>query len=146
MAGADLRIKSLVMWDPVIRGRDYLSRLQALSRSYYDDLDRFPLSRCSEIDAGSDELLGLSWPSSMRDSISQLDLLGEMRLQVEKVAIISSPAGEDYSELKNHLASEVSELVMIQSQDDPRWEALPSLGDALMMHETLNEFKTVLGV
>lgn len=145
LASRDLRIKTLVMWDPVVDGARYIKNQEGFSRSYYDDLDRFPEVRSHEIDAGSGELLGVSWPAPMRHSVSRLNLLETTGLQIDNLAIVRSASGEDYADLQKHLSGQVGDIRHSTVAEDPKWEDLAALGNALAMHETLSLIKSAIG-
>jgi alpha/beta superfamily hydrolase len=72
-----LRVRALVLWDPVLCGRDFLETADQLHSTFVRDVTRFP--RLSRIAGGAspaagDERLGYPYPASLRESLLALDL------------------------------------------------------------------------
>jgi alpha/beta superfamily hydrolase len=71
------RVRALVLWDPVLCGRDFLETADQLHATFVRDVTRFP--RLSRIAGGAspataDERLGYPYPESLRESLLALDL------------------------------------------------------------------------
>jgi alpha-beta hydrolase superfamily lysophospholipase len=112
---AGLDAKRLVLWDPVVNGKDYVAELEM-----WDQRRNLLLLHAERRGSGRSELLGYPFPSTQRSELQGLDLLHELPLATRKVAIFASsnqPAFQDLqaayvaagvaSELRH--ASELSE-------------------------------------
>ncbi|MEJ2395399.1 MAG: hypothetical protein P8Z77_11615, partial [Candidatus Thiodiazotropha sp.] len=135
------RIDKLVRWAPIIDGADYIERFERFSRDSYSDLERFPVSRCDEIDAGAPDLLGNIWPPAMRRSVAGINLLAIDSLQVGSTSLVLSEDQPAYAELETHLSAMPGSINRYHADDNPRWHDLSALGDALTMHQTLAAIK-----
>jgi uncharacterized protein len=144
LAAARGYIENLIMWDPVIDGADYIKKLESFSRAYYGDLERFPVSRRDEVDAGADDLLGNAWPPAMRSSIAGIDLLAIENLHVDSASLVLSENNPAYAELEAHLSAMPCTAHHYYTDENPRWNELSALGDALTMHQTLAAIKQAL--
>lgn len=72
-----MRLRALVLWDPVLCGRDFLEIADQLHAAFVADATRFP--RLPRIAGGAspvsgDERLGYPYPASLRESLLALDL------------------------------------------------------------------------
>lgn len=144
IAAAHNRMDKLVMWDPIVDGAEYIERLERFSRDYYSDLERFPVSRFNEIDAGAHDLLGNTWPPAMRSSVAGINLLAIDSLQVGDASLVLSEDQPAYAELETHLSAMSCTISRYHADDNPRWNDLNAMGDALTMHQTLAAFKQAL--
>lgn len=82
---AGLLAKRLVLWDPVVKGRDYVSELEM-----WDTRRNLLLLHAERRGGGRSELLGYPFPWPQRRELQELDLSGELPGAVRKVAIFAS--------------------------------------------------------
>lgn len=82
---AGLRVRDLVLWDPVVEGQPYLDEAQAMHDRIQLDF-AYPISDTGE----PDELLGYRIPPALRREIAAIDLLKEPLGTVSRVGVISS--------------------------------------------------------
>ncbi len=98
---AGLPAAELVLWDPVVRGADYLAVLDAeqasglRDRPYPEDAHRAP-----------DELLGLAMPPAMRDALDTLDLAAEGCGRPRRALVVAADAGAEYAALGDALRAQ----------------------------------------
>jgi hypothetical protein len=87
-------ITELVLWDPVVRGADYLAGLDAehaaglRNRAYPED---------DQSDA--DEVLGFVLPPAMRAAVAEVDLVAEGCGRPGRVLVVAGDAGPEYAAL-----------------------------------------------
>jgi len=96
----DLRVRTLVLWEPVVLGADYLSELEDLDRRRNLALlhaDRPPGAR--------DELLGHPLPPGHRRELLEVNACGLPRPQAERVVIVAEETREPYARLRESLES-----------------------------------------
>ena len=83
-----LQVRDLVLWDPVICGREYIEELEERHASHCRQL----LHPSRPAGARFTELLGHPFPLAMRRAIEGIDLRGTARLPAARTLIVS---GED---------------------------------------------------
>ncbi len=104
---AGLDAKRLVLWDPVVKGRDYVAELEM-----WDTRRNLLLLHAERRGGGRSELLGYPFPWPQRRELNDLDLTGELPGAVKKVAIFASSTQPAFQALqaayaKAGLASEL---------------------------------------
>ena len=97
---AGLAVSDLVLWDPVVRGGEYLAGLDAeqaaaLRQRRYPEDDR----------VGTDELLGFVMTRAMRAEVAALDLLTEGVGAPGRALVIGATARPEYAALGASLAA-----------------------------------------
>jgi pimeloyl-ACP methyl ester carboxylesterase len=84
----------LILWDPVLSGREFLEAAMALESEFINDAGRFPaptpVSRGIARRAPGDHLLGYAFPSPVRASLGSLDLTSLTPWPVGSTAIVLS--------------------------------------------------------
>ena len=77
---AQVQVKRLVLWDPVLNGDDFLRVESLFHQLALNDPARYPVLARSTAPARrevlGDELLGYDYPATLRRSISALDVRG----------------------------------------------------------------------
>ncbi|MBL3590687.1 MAG: alpha/beta fold hydrolase [gamma proteobacterium endosymbiont of Lamellibrachia anaximandri] len=134
LAAVEMAVEGLILWDPVVSGAAYVDFQIGFSRSYYADLDRFPVSRLQAIDAGADDLMGYRWPQSLRDSLGNCDLMRLKKVRARQAEVISSDERLEYRELQAHLTRIEVPTTYHAVEEQTGWESLEKLGEAMMMH------------
>jgi pimeloyl-ACP methyl ester carboxylesterase len=82
---AGLKIRDLVLWEPVIDGREYLRQLEAVQARWLLDL-HYPQDNQRE----PDELLGYPMTETMRTEIEKVDLIQEGCGLPERLLVVSA--------------------------------------------------------
>jgi pimeloyl-ACP methyl ester carboxylesterase len=95
----DFSLKNLVLWDPVVSGKEYMEELARMHRRYYF----FRQEQITE--SAPDELLGFPFPSDMRASIKEVDLFLLSQLRAEKIFLVATEEREEYPALGRQLSS-----------------------------------------
>lgn len=65
-------VESVVLWDPVVSGREYLAELRDLNERFLHQ--EYPPSRLPHEDEDIDGLLGQAWPSALRQELEDFSL------------------------------------------------------------------------
>ena len=88
----------LVIWDPVVTGRQYIEELEA-----FDSKENLRLLHDASDGRGArdarDELVGFPFPLSLRASIEGIDLRTKPPRGARRMAIVGSSARSDHAEL-----------------------------------------------
>ncbi|MBF5042077.1 alpha/beta fold hydrolase [Aggregicoccus sp. 17bor-14] len=98
--GRGPRVKELVLWEPVARGKRHLEELRALD-ALQAGASRTPPRRTP----GMEELLGLELSPGLRASLEAVDLLASPPPAVERAVLAVSEVDDEVRALERHLAS-----------------------------------------
>jgi len=82
-------VAALVLWDPVVRGSDYLAELRKQHRDWMADHVQGAAAA-----ATGDEVLGFPLPASVADGIAAVDLAALERSPAPATLVVSSAPGE----------------------------------------------------
>jgi pimeloyl-ACP methyl ester carboxylesterase len=91
-----LAVRTLVLWEPVIRGADYIADLEGLDA-------RENLSLLHRMRTTRDELVGYPFSPELRRSIRQIDLVAAPPRGAERVVLVSSSERADLKRLNQAL-------------------------------------------
>ena len=93
-ARTPLTVSNLVLWEPVINGRDYLEDLRTIHQRKFSDL-LFP-PRLPPDGLGG-ELLGFPLPKDMETEIRSLNLIDQIACRAEHIVLVASQQGTEYA-------------------------------------------------
>jgi thioesterase domain-containing protein len=94
-----LAVRNLVVWDPVVRGHDYLRELRALDA----EQRILRLLPSAPRRPHEPELLGMPFPRVLERAIEKLDMLALRMTHAENVAVVVSEDKPVYRDLSNAL-------------------------------------------
>jgi pimeloyl-ACP methyl ester carboxylesterase len=97
---SDLRVRTLVLWEPVVAGSEYLRELEDLDRRrnlwlLHDERRQDP----------PQEIMGYRVPAQLRQELLALDAPSLPPPQAERVAIVAEEARGSYDRLRDSLAA-----------------------------------------
>jgi pimeloyl-ACP methyl ester carboxylesterase len=115
-----IRIDKLVLWDPVVKGRHYLERLEAMHRGMLSDLDRFNRRRAEDKGAYRDQLMGFPVTPAQRRAIAALDLTVGATVPAGRVLMVVSDDRADYLDYAGVLRAKGAAV---------DYRCLPGIGD-----------------
>jgi esterase/lipase len=124
----------LVLWDPVIRGTDYLSELKVLHRKVLNNLDRF---RNPRKPTNTNDMIGFPYLQPMRDSINSIILTDLDKLRAKTIHLVVSEQRQDYSEYFALLGSQKIDVDYRLIPGAGDWDAVEKIDDALTPFEIL---------
>jgi pimeloyl-ACP methyl ester carboxylesterase len=93
-----LKAKALLLWDPVVSGRDYVRELED-----FDKRRNIWLLHADRLDSHPDELFGYTFPEELRASLRELDACAKPAPQAERVVIATLEQRLAYTTLKRSL-------------------------------------------
>lgn len=152
-----LKVKNLVLWDPVVKGHEYIRELRELTANV--------LNGCSDSELTHIEVLvGFPFATQNVASISNLDVSEIDLAAARNTFLILSENRHDYQELFTQLESsgrKVAKKTMnsIGIPDDPelktrhehetqsmiaQWSSKDEFDQALIAHVTISEISTIL--
>lgn len=120
---------TLVLWDPVVSGREYLANLRALHIAVLQRND--PGWAWTTEDERANELLGRTIRDCLRDALERLDLLALPRFPARRVVVITSDTRESYDALRGRLEELGQEYELIQLDGAADWEDQLRFGTVL---------------
>jgi pimeloyl-ACP methyl ester carboxylesterase len=130
MVNRKINVKSLVLWDPVISGSDYLANLQSIQQ----DL----LAGRRELPGNSDELLGAHFPSDLRRHIASIHLAERTVMpRVDRAALVVSDDLPQYRSLLKKMQSHLPDLIFRHVDAPVKWDDLGSAYEGRMTGPTI---------
>jgi alpha/beta superfamily hydrolase len=104
-AARNKAIDSLVLWDPIVRGSDYLAELAAFHEKVLDTADGY--SRGVVRPPSYDGLSLYGFRPHLQQELATIDLLAIEKEPARQVLLLESTAGRDREALANHLKQRV---------------------------------------
>jgi hypothetical protein len=95
-----LATKTLILWEPVVSGTEYILQLQRRDRFKNLKFLRPPRSRTRH-----EELFGYTWPKRLNESIQSINLLAEPPPPVQQMAVITSWPQSDFQSLCSNVTA-----------------------------------------
>ena len=123
-----LPIDHLVLWDPVVKGADYLSQLSAMHQQM---LDLWVCPMTTEDSNDGKELLGFYYQRSLLDEITEIDLLSE-RPECGDLTVIDCAEAPGSSALVNSSGS-ASRMITVDDVSD--WGQLAEIETAWLQSQ-----------
>jgi pimeloyl-ACP methyl ester carboxylesterase len=101
-ASRDPGIDRLILWDPVVNGRDYLEELDRRNHAFMEGRPRPP----SWVEGRPPvEVLGTLLPRALRESIEGIDLLSLASLHAKSLLVLTTDSNPGLAPLMKHLES-----------------------------------------
>ena len=134
--GAELRnIDGMVLWDPVVSGRDYIKELTTLHRAMLKIAHvRSKHRRQSE---ESTEVLGFPLSHSMLRGLEKIDLLSVHQSPANNILVIDSHQKARQRPFCNHLESLDTRVEFHHLPDARLWNWIEDVGKVLVPHQIL---------
>lgn len=137
----DLKIKDIVLWEPVVSGKSHIKELESLRddiRSAY-----MPMHRKQLMGKDYNELLGYPFSQEIRTAIEQIDLIN-MQCAAEKVFLVASKERNEYSKLRDTLTSRGVRFEYRIVPDTSNWGTLKSIIDVQLFKKMLHTITSLL--
>lgn len=136
-AARELDVQDLVLWDPVVRGRDYLDELRGIDEHRRDRSHVFRRPR-------GDELVGFALPRKHQAELEALDLRAEKRSLARRILVAVStdePRSGELAEGLRRSGATVERRVVAEDESAPRRIDRALLANAILesMVKTLVE-------
>jgi pimeloyl-ACP methyl ester carboxylesterase len=137
---AGLRVKDLVLWEPVISGARYLAELEAADERVRHAF-AYPVSEAADADA----LLGDPMPPAMRSALAELDLRNSGYGAPERIVMLTTRAGPDHAAVCAR-AEQVGVHCTVREVEDPVLYGPhgDDFGDTLLAHNIPNAIVATL--
>ena len=122
IASRDIKVKSLVLWDPVVSGGDYLSTLVEMHAESTAERRVPPRP--------TDELMGARFPQDLRTALQGLNIEDRLlKVDVKRAALIVSEELPEYGTLLTAMRSHWPETIYRQTGDHVDWKSLKAAGE-----------------
>jgi pimeloyl-ACP methyl ester carboxylesterase len=96
-----LKVEDLVLWDPVVDGRDYVTDLEFRDRQQ----NLLLIHATSRFLRGKDEILGFPFTPVLRSALGKLDLRKLSTAAARRVVVMATEQRKEYTDLHTALAS-----------------------------------------
>jgi hypothetical protein len=140
--GPDRTFNTLVLWDPVVSGRDYLSSLRAM---HVDVLrNEHPGGAWVTAEDRTGEVLGMLLSERMRVELEQIDLLALSKYSGRRVAVVVSETRGSYTDLYRRLEQLGQDCAYFHVPGAGDWQNRSSRGTLLSEPSILERITAVL--
>jgi pimeloyl-ACP methyl ester carboxylesterase len=126
---AALNTNTLVLWDPVINGIDYLQELRLVEKEKLININAI---HKVPVQQQPDELLGYAFPVSLQDSIKSVDLQHDFRHKSDKVYVFSTGDKSQLSGLEAQLKNQADNCKVEYVDDAGDWGDASQVGHAFL--------------
>ena len=134
--GASLNplIDRLVLWDPILSGREYLDELDRRNHAFMEGRTRPP----GWVEAHPpDEVLGTPLPASLRASIEGVDLLALGKLHARSLLVLSTESTSRLAPFLEHLGKIGAAAEHENIPSPPLWLKQDQVDRALVPHQVI---------
>lgn len=140
-AGKGTAVEDLVLWDPVVVGKEYIDELEALHRRlFHTKSDR----KGDPKPGGCSELLGYPCTPRFFEEISQVNLLeGTMRVGA-RVFLVVTEERDRYLDLAENLKAKGVRLEYRYVPDATQWGRMNDLVQAFLLNDVLHEIVSLI--
>jgi pimeloyl-ACP methyl ester carboxylesterase len=137
-------VRDLVLWDPVVIGKEYLAELDRMHRQMLIDTLRAPTARMRLGNGGIQEQLGFPLPPPMRQAIEELNLVDTLPAKAERSWLIVSEERPEYRSLQASLARSGIRFEYQTVPDASEWNNLDKIEKALLPSRVMQAIATAL--
>ncbi|MDF3070948.1 MAG: hypothetical protein K0R38_6549 [Polyangiaceae bacterium] len=138
---AGVSAERLVLWDPVVSGRDYVAELEM-----WDERRNLLLLHKIRPSNGRPELLGYPFPSALRRELMSVDLTSEAPRTPKRVVIFAGEQRAAYSTLRNaYVTRGIQSDLRYVTEGDPGESVAGAQGRAQLSGSILSEIAAELG-
>lgn len=99
------KVRSLVLWDPVVSGKAYMEDLRRLHHEMMKNHKQYKNPWSKSTNGEPTELFGFRFSNRMLDDIEALDLLALKEFSAAGIFLFVSEERQEYQALKEHLQS-----------------------------------------
>ena len=134
----ETKIERLILWDPVISGKSYISELRDMNQALLSRLKALHKNRpCMQMQ-GAEEILGYRYSDTFISEISSVNLLETESFNANEICLYVSGAREEYEQLREHLQNLgiLADFKVIASSGE--WDNLIEIENALIASEIIS--------
>ncbi|MEM7203280.1 MAG: alpha/beta fold hydrolase [Planctomycetota bacterium] len=115
--GSDLR--SLVLWEPVVNGADYVTEMFGEQRDW--ERRTFPKPRPETLHWPVPEVLGFPITEDLQRDLGALDLLNLPGRLADRALVVQNEEESDYASLRTSLTSQAGEVELSMVEHEACW-------------------------
>jgi len=140
-----LSAMNLIMWEPVISGRDYIRELQRRDRLKRLIFLHSALLRRNSI-RGANELFGYKWPSDINDAIESMNLLKIPAPSVKQMSVVTSWKNRNIEDFRDVISSQnvTAAVSEVNTPDKVSLDTIAMRETNVLPNEILNTFVRIL--
>lgn len=127
-----LTVKDLVLWEPVVSGRDYLEQLEG-----WDRTTKLMFLHSSRTRDQKGQLFGYPCPPDHRNAISEIDLCRPAVLSAQTVRVVVSNEQPEFRKLRDAIAKSSANVTLRVVSDAAAGAESASQGKAVLSNEIL---------
>ncbi len=136
------KINQLLMWDPIIDGKRYLSGLKSIHRQMMDNRDHFPKERRDIVTEGMQELVGFCMTNCLYSQIGNIGTSFDSASLDTKISVISSHSNDTESLMQ--FSSSRQSVQLLQIDEPAGWNELEQFESMLMPFKTIKKIVGIL--
>ncbi|MCP4091458.1 MAG: hypothetical protein GY746_16970 [Gammaproteobacteria bacterium] len=138
-------IDSLILWDPVISGKNYIRDITSLNARFTQNPYHFKRTPAQPInELNPEELLGFRFPEQLRKSLSDLDINRVSVLNIRRMALIFSKKQPDHISLLKNLSKLGVKTQIYSSQEQVDWDKSQEINLGLTLHKVTEQMIQLL--
>jgi pimeloyl-ACP methyl ester carboxylesterase len=138
-----LRVRKLVLWDPVVNGATYINGLREMHNAR-DRLKRLHRNRVQSKSEFFEELIGFRYSDRLISDIRSINLLETTEFCAPEIFLFVSEKRQEYEQLREHLES-LGLLKGYQvASSGGEWNNPHEIENALIASETINAISSEL--
>ncbi len=120
LTAEEIEVKNLILWDPVVTGKDYINELSHVQNVLSS---RLGISNASNGTNGHrpDGFLGYPSPPGLESSIKEIDLAKNFQTKAEKTFLVVSQEIPEYLRLRDHLTEQGNPFEYRLAPDNGNW-------------------------
>jgi pimeloyl-ACP methyl ester carboxylesterase len=126
-------VDRLVLWEPVIDGRDYVARQRALHRAWIDEEVR----NGREARVADDDLLGYRLTEALRTELERVNLWSLSKAPTRDIHLVSQAASSEQDRVAEHLRATGARVHTHSAAGPEIWSKTPSMDRAVVPHSVL---------
>lgn len=143
LASEEVRPSSIVLWDPVVRGRDYLAGLGAMTRSLLTDPTRFWNVEPSRI-APRAHLVGFDFGEALFSEIERVELAPPAAISRVPVCLLRSSEDPSLTELGASLRDSRPDVTIRDTDLRSHWTNAEYIEEMLLPGDALRALTSFL--
>ncbi len=130
LVAEETEVENLVLWDPVVNGKDYMKELRNIQKDLSLSPYYLPKFASNGLNGnGPGQLLGYPSSHELDSSIEEIDLIKTFQFKAKKSFLVISGETIGYCRLRDHLAQKDIPFECRLAPDTGNWDvAVESLG------------------
>lgn len=131
-------IDKVLLWEPVVRGKQYVADLLRFNREYLEEeFGGLELDPARLAPSTGDEVMGFPLPPTLRQEMERVDLSTLELARIRRVAIVTSTRSPDVVALQSHLEGLGAKVALNHVPVGVNWNSDAAMESSLVPIEAL---------